>query len=121
VINALRSLSFRTWRRTRNRWRDLRAVAAGYCNDCPWRAAPDAGGGYTWWRCGLRRRHGGLHRHNNYVWTDDGRTDYLPIPVGQPSPRQPRDRDGTPSLRQARERRRWLEARYAVQLRRSGR
>lgn len=74
----------RVWRiifQLQNLWWDSRAVLAGYCNHCPNDGTPGSGG-YTFWRCGRRRRHEGLHRANNYVWTDDGVTHYLPVPPG---------------------------------------
>jgi hypothetical protein len=63
----------------RTAYYDLRARLGGWCNDCP--ARPDhSGGGYAFWRCELRRGHDGLHRAVNYVWSDDGKTSYLPVP-----------------------------------------
>lgn len=95
--------------RLANRWHDLRAVLAGYCNDGPWRPEPDHGGGYGHWRCALRRGHDGLHRARNYVWSTDGRTDYVPVPIGKQMPQQPWERKMTPTRRQARAARRWHE------------
>lgn len=97
-----------------NRWFDLRARLAGYCNNAPWRPEPDRGGGYAHWRCALRRHHEGLHRYRNYVWCDDGSVDYVPIPitrVNQPSVDQPWDRKLTKTRRQARAAARWMAMR----------
>lgn len=101
--------------RLHNRWFDLRARLAGYCNNAPWRPEPDRGGGYAHWRCALRRHRDGLHRFRSYVWDDDGRTDYEPIPilrVNQPTVQQPWDRKMTGTRRQARARDRWLAGQY---------
>jgi hypothetical protein len=102
------------WRviyRAKNTWWDMRAHLAGYCNHCPNDGIPGQGGGYTFWRCGLRRRHEGLHRSNNYVWTDDGTTDYLPLPYGHSQgatqPRAWRRSAGTMTRRQRRNRDAW--------------
>lgn len=74
------------WLPTRSEFRwayyDLRARLAGWCNHCPRRGDGGPGSGYAQWRCQLRRRHTGLHRGVNYVWTDDGLVDYLPTPSG---------------------------------------
>lgn len=69
------------WREVRIHLIDALSVLRGYCNHKPWHANldDDGGGGYPHWRCGYKRGHDGLHRANNYVWTDDGRTNYLPI------------------------------------------
>lgn len=71
------------WSPTRGEMRtayiDVRAWLGGWCNDCPDRGDM-TGGGYGHWRCGWRRHHEGLHRARNYVWTDDGRCSYMPIP-----------------------------------------
>lgn len=62
---------------------DVRARLGGWCNNCP-ATSNEHGGGYGHWRCALRRGHDGrLHRFENYVWTDDGNTDYLPVPGGK--------------------------------------
>jgi hypothetical protein len=102
----------KAWRaihRVKNAWYDLRAMLAGYCNHCPNDGTPGSGG-YTFWRCGLRRGHDGLHRSNNYVWTDDGNTSYLPLPYGHPQgAAQPRAWSRTPAMtrRQRRTREAW--------------
>jgi len=102
------------WRkRFTNRWYDLRAVLAGYCNHRPYSPVPGEGGGYAHWRCALRRGHEGMHRARNYVWSANGRTSYLPVPNSQPMPRQPWDRSMTLTRRQDRRRERWLNRRYA--------
>jgi hypothetical protein len=31
-------------------------------------APPRGSGGYSHWHCGLKRRHAGPHRYNNYEW-----------------------------------------------------
>ena len=103
------------WRkRAVNRWYDLRATLAGYCNHRPYSPIPGEGGGYAHWRCSLPRRHEGMHRSRNYVWSVDGRTNYLPVPHGVRMPRQPWERSMTPTSRQARERDRWLNRQYAA-------
>lgn len=118
-ITRARSFCYRVWHRTVNRWLDLRAVFAGYCNDCPWRAAlDDGGGGYSFWRCDLRAQHEGLHRYRNYVWTADGTTDYAPVQFDATQAGQPWRRRSTPTLRQERERRGWLAERYETKSRR---
>lgn len=100
--------------RTQNRWHDVRAMASGYCNDCPRKnGLPDEGGGYRHWRCALRRGHDGMHRYRNYVWTGDGATDYLPVPNGWPMPSQPWDRKHVRTMRQARLDREWHERQHA--------
>lgn len=107
-------LYWRTRHRLGNRWMDTRAFLAGYCNDCPWNADPGQGGGYSFWRCGWKRRHDGLHRSRNYVWTDDGRTSYVPVNfLAEEWADQPWDRHPTTTLRTERARRRWHEAREA--------
>lgn len=108
-----RSWCWVTWHRAKNRWYDLRAILAGYCNDCPYSGDPGEGGGYAHWRCAHRRGHDGLHRSNNYVWSDDGQTDYVPIPHGQDTPTEPwaGKRSMTPTMRQARQGRHWQEER----------
>lgn len=99
--------------RTQNRWYDLRAVLAGYCNDRSQKTGvPGEGGGYRDWRCALRRRHDGMHRTGNYVWEDDGKVTYLPAPHGSgKEAHQPRKwrRHMTPTMRQARNWKRWDE------------
>lgn len=101
----------RGWRaihRTQNRWHDLLAVLAGYCNDRPLKTTVlgEGGGGYTHWRCALRRWHRGVHRARNYVWDQEGQTEYAPIPA---CPSQPWDRNSTPTLRQTRLNRQWRQ------------
>lgn len=81
--------------RTQNRWHDLLAVCVGYCNDCPWRPDPYHGGGYTFWRCALKRGHYGEHRARNYTWDENGDTAYVPVPIGASMPEQPWDRKPT--------------------------
>jgi hypothetical protein len=73
-------------------WDDLVAVhVRGYCNDTPRR--PDmTGGGYSFWRCADRRGHGGLHRSNNYVWNDAGKTSFAPVRPGELAARDQRGR-----------------------------
>lgn len=111
------NINLRIWRkRTINRWYDLRAALGGYCNHRPYSPIPGEGGGYAHWRCALRRRHDGMHRSNNYVWSGDGRTTYLPVPHNQPTPRQPWERTMTLTARQARRKQRWLNLRYAETL-----
>jgi hypothetical protein len=101
----------RAWRvifRVQNTWWDLRAILAGYCNHCPNNGTPGQGGGYTFWRCALQRRHPGLHRAGNYVWTDDGVASYLPTRPTQPMPSQPYRRSaGAMTRRQRRNRDTW--------------
>ncbi|MFI6333249.1 hypothetical protein ACIBBG_33980 [Micromonospora chersina] len=104
----------RIWRRRAvNRWYDLRAVLAGYCNNQPYPAIPGEGGGYAHWRCALKRGHEGMHRPRNYVWNAGGHTDNLPIPHGQPGVDQPWERSMTMTRRQDRQRDRWMNRRYA--------
>jgi hypothetical protein len=102
--------------RTQNRWHDLLAVLVGYCNDQPQKTGiPGQGGGYRNWRCALKRRHDGMHRFGNYVWTDDGTVTYLPAPTGSGKEAwQPWRRNMTPTMRQARNQRRWNEQQSAV-------
>jgi hypothetical protein len=97
--------------RTQNRWHDLLAVLSGYCNDRPQKTGvPGEGGGYRNWRCALKRRHDGMHRTGNYAWTDDGTVSYLPAPHGSgKAAHQPWRRTMTPTMRQARNWRRWDE------------
>ncbi len=74
------SLTGRYWRRRyriENWAMDARAVWRGYCNNCPWRAEP--GHGYSWWRCGRKDGHDGMHRSRNYVWGEDGRPEFVPV------------------------------------------
>jgi hypothetical protein len=93
--------------RVDNRWKDLLAILAGYCNHCPWTADPAQGGGYAFWRCALRRGHDGLHRARNYVWEDDGRPSYVPMPNRQRIPQQPWQRRTSFTRRQTRAREMW--------------
>lgn len=96
--------------RTQNRWRDLRAVLASYCNHSPYNGIPGEGGGYCWWRCALRRGHSGVHRYRNYVWDEQGHTQYAPI---NPMPDQPWVRASIMTRRQSRQRRAWHQAQAA--------
>jgi len=57
---------------------DARAPLAGWCNHNPKEGDGGPNSGYGHWRCQLRRRHTGMHRGNNYVWSDAGFVDYLP-------------------------------------------
>lgn len=91
--------------RTQNRWHDLLAVLTGYCNDRSDKTGvPGEGGGYTSWRCALKRRHDGHHRSRNYIWDATGKTTYTPL---DDFPSQPWDRTMTPTMRQTRNARRW--------------
>lgn len=104
----LPGFAWQTVHRTQNRWHDLRAILAGYCNDCPRkRGLPDEGDGYIMWRCALKRGHDGLHRSRNYVWDAAGAANYLPVPPRRPMPSQPWDRNGTPTMRQTRNLNEW--------------
>lgn len=61
-------------------WDDVRAWTRGYCNDCP-----RSVGGYSFWRCGMRRGHDLPHRSRNYVWDPTGvRFDPEPARYGVP-------------------------------------
>jgi hypothetical protein len=94
--------------RIRNRWFDLLAVLAGYCNDRPVKLnIPGETGAYLHWRCSLKRGHDGKHRLRNAVWSDTGRVEHEPIerPRGQPW-----ERSCIPTIRQARNLRRWHQA-----------
>jgi hypothetical protein len=114
--------AFVVWRhRAQNRWCDLRAVLAGYCNHIPYDPIPGQGGGYANWRCARRRGHEGMHRFVNYVWSDDGRTDYLPVRpvrVGEQetdgAQGQPWKRSMTRTRAQDRRYRRWLEGQRSI-------
>lgn len=77
-----------TWSETRYAYYDLRARSSGWCNHCPKEGDGGPHSGYSHWRCQLRRGHLGLHRTGNYVWTDDGWTDYMPTRPG-PGEREP--------------------------------
>lgn len=91
--------------RTQNRWHDLRAALAGYCNDRPVKTGiPGEGGGYSFRRCALRRGHDGDHRARNYTWDQHGKTAYAPT---RKCPSQPWDRNPTATIRQTRNHRRW--------------
>lgn len=101
----LPALAWRTIHRTQNRWWDLRAFLAGYCNDCPSKSGvPGEGGGYSFWRCALRRGHDGDHRSKNYTWDQHGKTTYAPL---RKHPWQPWERTPTSTIRQTRNHRRW--------------
>lgn len=113
----LRSLFWIWAHQATNRWWDLRAVAAGYCNHRPWSPIPGDGGGYSHWRCARRRGHAELHRSRNYVWNDAGRTEYAPIPISERLPSQPWDRNMTPTWRQSRAQRRWHAEQSAARAR----
>lgn len=77
----LRSLGWRCWHRSFNRFWDAIAVAGGACNRSTWDREGYAGG-FAHWRCGRRRGHGGRHRFINYVWAGPGeRVVYDPLPV----------------------------------------
>lgn len=91
-----------------NRWRDLRASLAGFCNHCPHTGLP--GGGYSFWRCALPAGHPGQHRARNYIWDAEGRTTYMPLPLGR-SCDQPKDRYPVLTRRQARLADRWHKTR----------
>jgi len=81
-IGATRSLLQRCWRRTQNRWWDLRARLAGACNADTWDEARGRYIGYAHWRCGRARGHAVPHRFVNSTWMNgDDRTRYDPIPV----------------------------------------
>ncbi|MBM0203518.1 hypothetical protein JNW90_10630 [Micromonospora sp. STR1s_5] len=101
-----------THRRALMRWYDARARRAGYCNHSPYSPIPGEGGGYAHWRCALRRGHTSLHRGRNYVWGDDGRTEYRPVPPRE-RPSQPWERPTVLSRQQERERDRWDAAQRA--------
>lgn len=99
------SLAWRTIHRAQDRWHDLRAHLAGYCNDRPVKIGiPGESGGYHHWRCSLRRGHDGKHRYNNSVWDDIGRGEHQPV---DSPPSQPWGRAGTPTIRQTRNAHRW--------------
>lgn len=98
-------------RRLQNRWWDLRAVLAGYCNDRPSKTnIPGQGGGWIHWRCALRRGHGDVHRSRNVVWDSEGKP--LHLPVKNP-PSQPWGRHMVPTRKQQRLCDRWLEQQWA--------
>jgi hypothetical protein len=99
-------------RRIQNRWWDLRAILAGYCNDRPDKShIPGQGGGWLHWRCALPRRgHGDVHRSRNTVWDNEGKP--LHLPVANP-PAQPWVRHMVPTRRQQRLLDRWLERQWA--------
>lgn len=99
--------------RTQDRWWDLLAALSGYCNACPWSPVPGESSGYRHWRCGYQRGHELPHRYRNYTWGDDGRGTYDPLPNGHGWPEQPHDRTGTPTRRQARQSKAWLEQQWA--------
>lgn len=57
-------------------WVDVRARLAGYCN----RTIPPEWGGYSHWRCALKRGHDLPHRFINYTWAGPGaQVEYDPI------------------------------------------
>lgn len=113
---ALRRLTAQQQRRARNRWFDVLAVAAGYCNDRSNKTgSADDRFGYPHWRCALRNGHRGLHRYRQYAWDADGRVEFIPV---QRPPAQPWERDGMPTARQVRRdperRQRWADKRAAA-------
>lgn len=113
---ALRRLTAQQGRRTRNRWLDALAVAAGYCNARSNKSGTaDDRFGYPHWRCALRLGHRGLHRYRQYTWDADGRVAFIPV---QRPPAQPWERDGMPTARQVLRdpelRQRWAEKRDAL-------
>jgi hypothetical protein len=86
--HAWRSLGYRIWHRSHNRWMDFRARLAGACNDDGWSEERSDYAGYSHWRCGKARGHSdsgsvldGSHRSNNYIWDDGQTAEYAPIPV----------------------------------------
>lgn len=119
-IRTIRTALFRARCRIHNRVLDTIAVLAGYCNHSPWSPIPGEGGGYAHWRCGWKRGHVGMHRFHNYAWSDDGHTDYVPVPVhdvgkmGTGWAAQRWNRRMIPTLRQARANDRWLREQYAA-------
>ena len=81
-VKAFKSLGWRTWHRTHNRWLDLRAVLVGACNADTWDADEGRYWAYPHWRCGKRRGHPLPHRFVNYTWAGPGvRPVYDPMPV----------------------------------------
>lgn len=99
---------YRAKHRTVNRWYDIRAVMAGYCNDRPWGPHPaESRGGYAHWRCARQRGHWEVHRSLNYVWGDTGDVEYDPLPHDVKLPHQPWERSMTLRLRDQRARNRW--------------
>lgn len=102
-------------------WLDVRAWWKGYCNDCPARPDPGQGGGYSFWRCALKRGHDGLHRARNYVWTDDGGCEYMPVPIDAWMPRQDRERGAGSTWLFRLGRMRWDRAQYEARRARSAR
>ena len=97
--------------RLQNRWWDLRAVLAGYCNDRPDKTSvPGQGGGWIHWRCALQRGHGDVHRFRNNEWDGEGKP--LHLPVNDP-PSQPWKRHMVPTRRQQRLINQWLEREWA--------
>jgi hypothetical protein len=85
-LRRYRTQWFIVSRRGHNRWLDLRGRLAGYCMATTWRQdtghGPGYSPGYSHWRC-WRKRHPATepHRYINYVWTDDGPSDYDPLPI----------------------------------------
>ncbi|MEV6014752.1 hypothetical protein [Streptomyces sp. NPDC051997] len=101
----LPGLVWRTIHRAKDRWHDLRAALAGYCNDRPVKLnIPGESAGYVHWRCSLKRGHDSKHRYRNAVWLPGGRIEHDPVAA---PPGQPWERTGTPTVRQARNARRW--------------
>jgi hypothetical protein len=100
---------------------DIDRRMRGICNDAPWAMGPTSRGGYSHWRCQLRRGHETLHRANNYTWGDstDERTTYDPVPVPIPSPGAWREPDVPNYARSRRQRIQsdaFLAERYGVLL-----
>jgi hypothetical protein len=101
-----------TKQRLQNRWWDLLAILAGYCNDRPDKTGvPGEGGGWIHWRCALRRGHGDVHRSRNNVWDDQGKPLHLPV---RDHPAQPWDRHMIRTRRQERLNQQWLERQWAA-------
>lgn len=108
----LTSLGWRTLHRTKDRWYDVRAVLAGFCNDRPVKSGiPGESGGYVHWRCALGRGHDGKHRYRNAVWDGTGSVQHDPV---DSRPGQPWERAGTPTIRQVRNCRRWQKEQSAA-------
>lgn len=85
--------------RVANAARDLLDRLRGRCNRAPLYMVD---GGYHFWRCGLKRGHGGPHRSVNYLWGPGGS---VYAPVDKPPPGC--DRKPTETRRQRRSRREW--------------
>jgi hypothetical protein len=78
---AKASLAFTRWStHTAHGWvanlrKDVGARMRGTCNNMPW---PERGG-YSHWRCQLKRWHADMHRFNNYIWSNAHSVEYAPI------------------------------------------